>query len=176
MTTGPTTEPQATDPATPPETPPTPAPEPDPETLKLANEQVRSWANGLNDENKELRKLAMETALDKIGLKPEEGLGLAIVETFKGTISHQAIADYAESKYKHSTGKQTVTDPAVTAADQIEQLNAEGQSVTPTPQPTPGEEAAHKVDSGDPEVDRSTAINSVAAKMGQFVDEHYGNR
>lgn len=168
MTTEQQTEPQATEPQG-----NVPAVEPDEDTLKLANEQVRNYANRLKDENKELRTLAMEAALGEIGLSPSEGLGVAIVESYEGAFTKEAIAEYAESKYKHTASNAPVPKEVETH-NRLDELNAVGESVTPTPEPTEGEKAAQSVDGNDPEAGRDEAVTSLTAKVGQFTQEHYG--
>ena len=174
-----TDPPVGTDPA--PATPPaepaqaTPTTEPSEETKALANEQLRAWANQTAEENKELKALAMRSALGEIGLNAEEGLGLAIVESFDGKITDEAVAKYAQEKYRYGTGQQPAapTTPDVQAAQRADALNAAGQSVTPTPQPTAGQQATEKVDGNDPEAGRQEAIQSTTVKMGDFMGRFY---
>ncbi len=153
--------------------PATQATEPDEETKKLANEQLRTYADSVAEENKQLRSLAMRSALSEIGLTPEEGLGLAIVETYDGSITDEDIANYAAEKYKHGAQQQPQQDPAVAAAQRAEQLAATGQSVEPRPQTTPGQQASQKVDGNDPEADRQEAVMSTTEKVNEFLRQHY---
>lgn len=170
MTTEGQTEPQGTEPAG--QEPASKPNEPDEETKKLANEQLREWANSVVDENKGLRKMAMKSALGEIGLTPEEGLGVAIVESYEGEITEEAIAKYAEEKYKHTPG-QAPPPPEVSSGDKVDQLNAQGQSVTPEPEETEGQKATQKIEGNDPEADSRDAISSVAEKTNQFLEQHY---
>lgn len=149
--------------------------EPDEETKKLANDQLRNWADSLKGQVDELKPMAMRSALSEIGLSPDEGLGVAIVEAFDGKITDEAVAQFALEKYKYDSGKAQATE-ATQAADATERLQTQGQSVTPTPEPTEGEQAASKVDGNDPEAGRGEAAQSLVAKLDQFNREHYGNK
>lgn len=182
MTTEGQTEPQGQSQQQPPAEPPAepqggqaPPTEPDEETKRLANEQLRAWAEAQKAENQKLRGMAMKSALGEIGLNPEEGLGVAIVESYDGEITEDAVAKYAEEKYKYTSGQQP-PPPEVNSGDKIDQLNAQGQSVTPEPEPDEGQKATQKIEGNDPEATQRDAISSVASKTSQFMEQHYGSQ
>jgi hypothetical protein len=137
-----------------------------------ANPQLRAYADRLKAENQVLRAKAMKAELGEIGLSPDEGLGVAIAESYKGDISAEAIAAYASEKYRYDSGLATTPPPAVVTGERLERLDAVSESVTPPPPEDVAGKIAAKVWEAD--ATRKDAENSIAVKMGQFAREHYG--
>ncbi len=144
--------------------------EPDAETMKLANAEVRTWAENTKAENDELRGTAMEGVLGQIGLSSGEGLGVAIAESYKGPITVKAVSAYATEKYKHSAGKAPVPE-VVTQGETVETLLNASTPVDPPEEVDQAQEATDKM--FDPEAGRKEAEASIKAKVDQFNTEHY---
>ena len=144
--------------------------EPDEATMKAANKEVREYADRTKAENKTLREGALRTALSDIGLNYEEGLGVAIAESYSGEITAEALGAFALEKYKHQAAQAPVP-AAVVTSEKIETLNAQSSPVT---EPEPKDEPAivtAKMD--DPESGVEEAKASIVEKMTQFNTEHY---
>ena len=104
------------------ETPPEPTGEGNAQ-LRDARDRAITKADGLTKELVEVR-------LGQIGLNPDEGLGVAIAEGFKGDPTLEEISSYASEKYKY------VYDPNNPAAGQTSEAEVlaeaqanEGQTV-----------------------------------------------
>jgi hypothetical protein len=143
---------------------------PSDESMKLANAEVREYANRTAAENKTLRAGAMKGALADIGLTASEGLGVAIVDSYEGEITTELVAAYAQEKYSF-TAANAESPPAVESGDKLEALDAVSSPVTPPVEVDPAAEATAKMH--DPESGRTEAIESLNAKMNQFQQEHY---
>lgn len=128
---------------------------------KDPNAELRAYNDRLKEENKKLRSAAMRAELREIGLTPDAGLGVAIVESYKGDITAEAIGAFAAEKYKYEPA-QAPTPPSVEAGERLETLQAIGEPVTP-PQPLDAvQEAEGKL--VDPEATRQDAITSATLK------------
>ena len=145
-------------------------PEPDAATMKAANAEVREYADRTAKENKTLRAGAMKTALSDIGLNSEEGLGVAIVETYDGEITAEALGAYALEKYKHQAAQAPVP-AAVVTGEKLDALNSQSSPVDPPVEQD--EPAIITAKMHDPEAGVKEAQASVQAKMRQFNQEHY---
>ncbi len=144
--------------------------QPDAEAMKIANAEVREYADRVSKENKGLREGAMRTALTDIGLNFDEGLGVAIADSYDGVITAEAVSAYALEKYKHQAAQAPV--PAVVVAgEKIDDLNALSTPVTPPVKIDEAKEATDKM--LDPETGVEEARRSLAYKMAQFNQEHY---
>lgn len=136
-----------------------------------ANAQLRAFNERLKDENKALRGIAMRNGLREIGLNHEEGLGVAVLETYQGDeYTPEAIAAFAQEKYKYSPEK-APPSPETVAADRVSNVNQNSSSVEPKPQPDAAREAQEKMK--DPEAGRDDARASINAKSQQFLQQHY---
>ena len=144
--------------------------EPDKATMKAANAEVREYADRVSKENKSLREGALRTALTDIGLNYEEGLGVAVAESYDGEINAEALGAFAQEKYKYQAAQAPVP-AAVVAGEKLESLNAQSSPVTP-----PVEEDEAAITTGkmhDPETGTKEAKASIIAKSRQFNTEHY---
>ena len=139
---------------------------PDPNT----SAELRAYADRLKEENVSLRAGAIGGALREIGLKSDEGLGLAIAETFDGEITVENVATFAQEKYKH-TAENAPVPAEVIEGEKLETLAAASTPVTPPPETDSAQEATDKMH--DPTTGRDEAIDSLNAKMAQFQEEHY---
>ncbi len=144
--------------------------QPDAETMKAANAEVKAWAERVGSENKQLREGAMRTALTDIGLNFEQGLGVAIADSYEGVITAEAVSAYALEKYKHQAA-QAIVPPVVVAGEKLDDLNALSSPVTPPVKVDEAQEATDKM--FDPEAGVDEARTSLAHKMAQFNQEHY---
>jgi len=138
--------------------------------LKLANAEVKAWAERTSTENKQLREAVLDVYLQNIGLKRDEGLGVAIAETYRGPMTQEALTAYASEKYRYSAAAAPTT-PAEESEARLTQLQAASAPVNPPAEVDPEAEATAKMH--DPESGRNEAKASVAAKMAQFRREHY---
>lgn len=129
---------------------------------KDANAELRAYNDRLVAENAKLRKTAMRSELAAIGLNPDEGLGVAVVETYDGDeITADALSAYAFEKYKYAS-PDTAVPPDVAAGNRLEQVQAASQPVTPPPATDPVTEAETRLI--DPEATRRDAIASITQK------------
>lgn len=143
----------------------------DPEEHKKANRNLQNHNKRLEKENQELRAQLIGVHLNDLGLDPEKGLGKAIAKEYKGEMTAEAVATFAREEYQHETATPEAP-PEVVQTQNIDTLNTQGASPVPTPQPTPEQIAAEKMH--DPDASREEASQSLTAKVGDFVQKHYG--
>lgn len=139
---------------------------------QVTPKELREYADRVAAENTQLRTRLMRSELAEIGLNPEEGLGVAIAESYKGDIDREAIATYAAEKYKYTFGSGQT--PEEQSTQRMENLANSSQSVTPQTPPDEFVEKTQKMN--DPEAGRAEAEQSLLAKVNQFNQEHYGPR
>jgi hypothetical protein len=130
--------------------------EAEPEPTGEGNPQLREARDRAVTKADNLTKELVEVRLGQIGLSPDEGLGVAIAEGFKGDPTLEEITAFATEKYKY------VYDPANPAAGQTtvaETLAAgqvnEGQAVM---------EAARSV---QPDDERLAQANQTDRKLSE---------
>ena len=141
------------------------------------NPQLRDALDRANARADSAEKQLVGVHLGKMGLSPDEGLGVAISESFKGEVTFDNIATHANDKYKYvfDASKQGTVE-AVTTATEGEQLadNAENVGVTvmeaaQSVQPT--NEAFQAVEKNDrkivdgEEMSEQEILGGIAAKM-----------
>jgi hypothetical protein len=97
--------------------------EPTPEPTGEGNAQLRDARDRAISKSEGLTKELVEVRLGQIGLNPDEGLGVAIAEGFKGDPTLEEISAYATEKYKYVYDPANPTVGQVTAAERL----AEGQ-------------------------------------------------
>jgi hypothetical protein len=79
---------------------------------------LRAQVERLSKENRELKVEKRDAAIDKLGLKPDAGLGMALVEQFDaGNLPLDDIAKVATEKYGH-----VVPDPEPAQHPQAQQI------------------------------------------------------
>lgn len=141
------------------------------------NPQLREALERANTRADNAEKQLVGVHLGKMGLSPEEGLGVAIAESFKGEVTFDNIASHANDKYKYvfDASKQG-TEAAVTTATEAEQLAAKAenvgatvmgaaQSVQPTNEAVEAiEKADRKIVDGE-EMSEQEIVGGIAAKM-----------
>ena len=129
--------------------------------------RLRQERNAAVEEASGYRSLLVEQHLDTLGLKPDEGIGVAIVDSFEGKPTLEEIATHAAEKYKYEPPEPAVVAAQVTEpAARIEAVQTESAPVVPPPDVDEVVEAETKL--LDPEATRQDAQNSVAAKMGRY--------
>ena len=140
----------------------------------VTNDDLRDYARRQKDENTVLRGQLLEVHLDKIGLKPGEGLGLAIAENYDGAPTAEAVAEYAKSKYSYEAPKvETPDDPAATQAaeaqKQLENLQSQSNPVVPTNRQDKIAELDAKL--AEPDATAQDAKNALAEKLDQYLED-----
>jgi hypothetical protein len=149
-----------------PEVPTEPTPKPD------ANAELRAYNERLKAENQSLRATALRSALSEIGLSHEEGLGVAVAESYQGDeFTPEALAAFAQEKYKY-VSDQTPANPN-DAQQRVEGLHNVSTPVEPRTEPTQGQQAQQKVDQNSPDATRDDARASINAKANDFLRTHY---
>lgn len=105
------------------------------EARKLANDQLREYADRTKARASGLETRVMKSELASMGLTPDEGLGLAIAEGYDGTFEEGDIVRFATEKYKYEPPEVVVPPVTVeTARDRVDEVMAAGAEVTP-PEP-----------------------------------------
>ena len=141
------------------------------EEAPKANPELRAHAERMEARAKSLEQRVMRAELEAIGLKDDEGLGLAITETYQGDFSDGDVARFAEEKYRHS-GSQAPLPPSVTTAQRLEQVQAASIPVEPTPESNPVEAAEARLVSED--ATRQDAIASIRQKTRAITTQELG--
>lgn len=136
-----------------------------------APKELREYAQRVEAENAKLRAKAMKSELAELGLSPDQGLGVAIVESYSGEIDAAAIAAFAQEKYKY-TPEHAPTPPAVISSERLDGLSTDAESVTPAQDVDEAAQITAKMN--DPDAGRDDARASLAAKVDQFARENYG--
>lgn len=109
--------------------------------VEEATQVVESGPKELRDalkrekaENKELREILMEDAWEKVGLKPDEGLGKAIAKEYKGKPTAEALAAYAAEEYGHNVpdAPENEKQPAIDAGTDLqERVQSQSKPLVP---------------------------------------------
>ena len=136
-----------------------------------ANAELRAYNERLKAENQKLRTTALRSSLTEIGLNPEEGLGVAVAESYSGDeFTPEALAAFAQEKYKY------VSDQVMPQNDpnqRVEGLQNVSTPVEPKTEPTPGQQATQKVETNSPDATRDDARASINSKANDFLRTHY---
>ena len=112
------------------------------------------------------RKEVLSMRLEKLGLNPEEGLGVAVMETYDGAPNQEALTAHLVEKYKYEVPVEVPAEKVTQPAERIAQV-AENSKPTEMPQePDPVAVANEKMT--DPEAGREEAQESLAAKMQRY--------
>ena len=149
---------------------------------------LRQHAEDLELQNKDkdetiaqLRGQVMGTHLEKIGLLPSEGLGKAIIQTYEGEITEEAIASHAQEEYSYSQSAPaapapTEEDPAPTQTQTAEDLAAQqaaaqslagvSSPIVPTPNAAPT----------DQDYDTALAAEDATSEVASASIQHKLNR
>jgi len=141
------------------------------------NPQLREALERANTRADNAEKQLVGVRLGKMGLAPDEGLGVAIAESFKGEVTFDNIAAHANDKYKYvvDASKQVTGEPGtpVTEGEQLQE-NAENvgasvmgsaQSVQPTNETNEAiEKSDRKMVDGE-EMSQNEIVGGIAAKM-----------
>lgn len=138
--------------------------------------ELNAHVKRVEAENKALKNQVLGAHLNAIGLSPEEGLGIAILDSYKGDqYTVEAVKEYAADKYKYTP---TVTEPEVpepnevptvpgeAATQTLETLEAVSAPATPPPATDAVADAEAKLIS--PEVTPQDAQASLAEKMARY--------
>lgn len=134
------------------------------------NAELRAYADRLKDENAELRREVVSMRLESIGLNPKEGLGKAIAKEYDGEYSLEAVRGYAKEEYGYEPKEPSVEPSIVTDAQhRIDDLMAEGTSVTPQQETDPVEDAEAKLASDD--ATTADARTSMSTKLQAFMSQ-----
>ena len=138
------------------------------EEPKETGKGLRTQLEKVLAENKKLKADQMESAFEKIGLSPANGLGKAIAKEYEGEPTPEAVAAYAANEYgynrpevQHPQAQTIVTEQA--RVDQVAQVTVPVTSAQTEAQAIAEAEAA-----GD--FDRAGAIK--AAQMQRLVNRN----
>lgn len=147
------------------------------EAQKLANKAVRDYADSVKSENVTLRSGQTGMYLSSIGLDPEQGLGKAIAKEYDGTITQEAIAEYAAEEYGHSysadatpTPEPNVQAEAIAAATE-QQAQIESVSAPVTPATSSDRLAQLDEKLADPEATPQDAQAAMTAKLAAYLEQ-----
>tara|TARA_R110000737_G_scaffold216546_1_gene232973 strand:- start:150 stop:635 length:486 start_codon:yes stop_codon:yes gene_type:complete len=101
--------------------------------------QLRQEYKKLKAENKQYKSVAMDSALNSIGLSSDKGLGKAVTKLYDGDVTVDAITDFVSKEFGEVNAINADTIPTATpnqnvieAQSRVEQLNKLG--VQPTPE------------------------------------------
>lgn len=115
---------------------------------------------------KEMRQELMTERLEKIGLKADEGLGVAIMESFDGTPTVEALREHAAEKYKYNTEPAVPVEAVNAPAQRMDSVVTESAPVTPTP--AVDEVAAAEARLSEADASRADAQASLSQKMTRY--------
>lgn len=128
--------------------------------------RLRQERNQAAAERDLYRKEVLSMRLEKLGLNPTEGLGVAVMETYDGAPSEEALATHLVEKYKYETPTEVPVETVTQPADRIAQVADNSTPVEPEQQPDPVGVAEQTM--ADPDSGRVEAQDSVAAKMSRY--------
>ena len=136
-----------------------------------ANAELRAFNETLKSENAALRSRVMSQDLKEIGLQPDAGLGLAIVESYEGRYEPGSVAEYARDKYQYShEGGAPVESQAAQDVEQVQAQTDQLQatSVSAMPETQSDRLRAHDQRMADPEATRQDAQNALTDKLSAY--------
>jgi hypothetical protein len=125
--------------------------------MKEAETKAEQWRN-------EVLKMRVK----EIGLSPDEGLGIAVLETFDGDPTPDGVKAFASERYKYQVpaSSEEVATRTAAPAGRIDTVANSGGSIEPPPQVDPLVEADKKL--ADPEATRQDAINALTMKTARM--------
>lgn len=128
------------------------------------NAELRAYADGLKDENRELRRQVLTARLADIGLNIDAGLGKAIAKEYEGKLDPADVASYAKTEYGHEADEPKV-DPKVVeeAQERIENVMSTSEAVTPEQEPDRATAADAKLAQED--ATHTDAVHSIEEKL-----------
>lgn len=142
------------------------------EAQKSESQSLVEYKDRLEKENKALRQRVLSSDLERLGLAADQGLGKAIAKEYKGDLTYEALASYAQEEYGH-VYEGEVVQPKVTpeqietAQKRADQVQAVSEPVTP---PTDADRLAkHDEKLMDPESTRRDAEVALYDKANQYV-------
>ena len=102
----------------------------DPEPTGEGNAQLRDARDRAITKADGLTKELVEVRLGQIGLSPDEGLGIAIAESFKGEPTLEEIQTFASEKYKYTFDPANAAVNRQSAGEKLAEVQAnEGQNI-----------------------------------------------
>ncbi len=128
--------------------------------------RLRKERNQMKEERDTYRKEVISMRLEKLGLNSTEGLGVAVMETYTGAPSEEALAAHLAEKYKYESPTEIPTETVTQPADRIAQVADNSTPVEPEQQPDPVGVADQTM--ADPTTGRVEAQDAVAAKMSRY--------
>lgn len=147
---------------------PDPLPESDmpiSESKPQGNEELRAYAERMKEERDQYRNEAWRAVLGDLGLKPDEGLGVALMDSYTGLVNVEKVSEFAAQKYKFQPETST-PPPEVVAGARVEQVMQAGSVVTPPPPDQAEVEAIAKM--YDPEAGTAEAMESLTVKLAKL--------
>jgi len=148
------------------------------ETTTEAPPQLREARDRALEKADTYRQELVKVRLADIGLSPDEGLGIAVAESFKGEPTLEAIAQHAQEKYRYTFDASTPTTPAgvLSPAEQLlQQQRTVGDQVMASAQSAQPDESLQqaasvvneKLENGEVASQREIQAG-IAAKMQSF--------
>jgi hypothetical protein len=159
-----------------PQAPAAPDPTGEPDASPEAPAQLREAKDRSDAKAKDYRTQLVEVHIGTIGLSPTEGLGIAIVDAYEGEPTAEAVAAFANEKYKYVHNPQTpeVVPGVPNRAEEHEAQTVSGQTImdasqSVTPVDVIGQQAAEADAKFDLDPEKPVAerdiVSGIAAKM-----------
>lgn len=139
---------------------------PDEQPQPTEGSRLRDERNAAAADAKAMRNELIEERLEKIGLSPGEGLGIAIMDTFEGVPTVENLRAHAAEKYKYSTEPAVPVEAVNEPAQRIEGVVEGSTPVTPTPAVDPVAAADGRL--SEPDANRQDAQRSISEKMTRY--------
>jgi hypothetical protein len=136
-------------------------------TEQSEGSRLRQERDAAVQEMKEARQELLGHRITGLGLKPDEGLGVAIMESFKGKPTDDAVREFALERYKYSPAEAVPTEAVNEPTQRMEQVS----TVSAPVEPPPTVDAVAEADAAlhNPEgATRQEAQRSTALKMARY--------
>jgi len=128
--------------------------------------RLRQERNDMKTQRDEFRKELLSVRLEQLGLKPDEGLGVAIMEGYNGAPDKEALITHLADKYRYEVPAEIEVEKVTQPADRISQVVENSAPVEPPVEVDQVVEAEAKMH--DPEAGRVEAQDALATKMQRY--------
>ncbi len=136
------------------------------ESQPTEGSRLRQERNQMKEERDTFREEVLSMRLEKLGLNPKEGLGVAVMDNYDGAPTAEALTTHLAEKYRFEVPSEVPTEQVTQPAERIAQVAENGTSIEPEQEPDPVGVAESKM--ADPEAGRTEAQDALAAKMGRY--------
>lgn len=139
---------------------------PEEQPQQTEGSRLREERNAAKAEATAMRNELIQERLGKMGLSADEGLGVAIAESFDGVPTLDNLRAHAAEKYKYQTEPAVPAEAVNEPAQRIEGVVEGSTPVTPTPAVDPVAAADTRLAEAD--ASRADAQASISEKMSRY--------